>query len=96
MSESLQKKQSNIIQSQNPNIPFLSTLEVGMQNYPRYDFGQRIQGWIINDESDSVFSTPLNEEIEKKLDVIDSGKEKMKRYTNSNDYIRHVEEVLKD
>jgi len=95
MSENEEIQKSSKVQSQDPNIPFLSSMEVGIRNYNVTGFGNRIQGWSINDEVVDL-NESLSEELEKRLDDIDEGKEDLQRYSSADDYIKHLEEVLEE
>jgi len=78
-------------QSQDLNMPFLSTAEIVPSN-GSYAYIQRIQDWQLSD--DPVDSVELDEKIESRLNDIDSGKEKLTRYSNAKEYLKHVDELL--
>jgi len=80
-------------QSQDLNMPFLSTAEIVPPN-GSYSHIRRIQDWQPDDDpSDSV---ELDEKIESRLADIDNGKEKLARYPNAKEYLRHVDELLEE
>ena len=81
-------------QNQDLNMPFLSTVEIIPSNTSYSSHSQRIQGWQIND--DSINSVELDGKIESRLNDIDSGKEKLVRYSNSKEYLKHVDELLEE
>ena len=85
--------------SQDMNIPFMSPLQIKIQNIisvPTEKL-QRVQWWSLND--DEVISPSeelLNEGIERKLNNIDTGKEKLRQYSDVNEYLKHIDKVLNE
>ncbi len=74
------------------NIQFLS-IDIGLKNSGS-DYSPRIQSWSIMD--DDVFEESLSVEIENKLNKIDSGNEKLNRYSSVDDYLKHLDQVLEE
>ena len=93
----MKKEKSKQEKSEDLNIPFLSTLEIGIQTIrpTPTDLAQRIQGWSLNDEMYTL-EEHLSDYIERRLDNIDSGKEKLKEYSNADAYLKHVNHVLEE
>ena len=93
----MKKEKSKQEKSEDLNIPFLFPLEIGIQSiYPTpTDLVQRIQGWSLNDEMYTL-EERLSDNIERRLDNIDSGKEKLKEYSNADEYLKHVDQVLEE
>lgn len=87
-------KNNSTIKNQNANILFLSTMEIYSQNILASNTIQRIQEWSLSNDEIGVMSELLNEDTEKILNDIDSGKEKLTKYSNSKEYLKHVEKVL--
>ena len=51
------------------------------------------QDWLLTDK---VRSDELNERVESLLNYIDDGKEKPVRYSNSKEYLKHIDAVLEE
>jgi len=80
-------------QSQDLNTPFLSAAEIIPPN-GSHSHIRRIRDWQLDD--DPVDSVDLDEKTESRLDDIDSGKEKLARYSNAKEYLKHVDELLEE
>jgi len=74
-------------------MPFLSTAEIVPPN-GSYSHIRRIHDWQPGD--DPVDSVELGEKIESRLDDIDGGKEKLARYSDAKEYLKHVDELLEE
>ncbi len=86
------KIQSNS-QGQDQNIQFIS-MEIRLQNYVGGDYFPRLRNWSILD--DDLFEESLTNEIENKLNDIDSGKEKLNKYSSVDDYLKHIDDILEE
>jgi len=87
----MDSEKSISIKSHDLNIQFLSPLEMNMQ----ITNNQRVQSWSLLDDIEPM-DEMLKDEVERKLNDIDAGKEKLTRYSNVNEYLKHVDEVLNE
>ena len=87
-------KENTKVKNQDTNLPFL-TLEIGTRNTFHRLGDDRIQEWQFTEEI-SQTNEGLNKDIEQRLNDIDKGKEKLVKYFNVDDYLNHVDEVIKE
>jgi len=88
-------KENTKIKNQNTNLPFLTSMEIGTRSTFHRLGDNRIQEWQFTEEI-SQTNEGLNKNIEQKLNDIDKGKEKLVKYSNVDDYLKHVDEVIEE
>jgi len=70
------------------------------ESYPKYTVNSEIKDEVLNNISEinsesNLESKKLNSEIEDKLELIQSGNIKGKKYTSS-EYLQHIDQILED
>ena len=86
-------KENTKVKNQDTNLPFLTSMEIGTCNTFNRLGDDRIQEWQFTEEI-SQTNEGLNKDIEQRLNDIDKGEEKLVKYSNVDDYLKHVDEVI--